>query len=299
MPNSTHGRMKAGRGVVVLAGFLAFAAIAFLTWKVAQEIRAQGSAASDNVQWSLSQSEVEFQEFYGRLRIGSDLAGIRRRFDVFYSRIETVSEAKVFADLREDQDFAERLANVRKFLEQTVEMIDGDDIALTSNIPTLTILSQNIRSEVRGLSNAGLKMFAERADLQRNTVARTLTQLAIALISLISALGLGVAFLVRLNRQVSERERQQVLSATRMNTIMNTSLDGVIVTNQVVNSSTSAIKRDNNLGYASTPAATTVSVLCATSIRSVDATGSGSPTPDRTARKASFVSGLVRTPSMP
>ncbi|MGJ8609606.1 MAG: ATP-binding protein [Octadecabacter sp.] len=229
MPNKTYRRQRAGRTLAVLAGLLALASIAFLTWNVAREIEVQSSAQSDNAQWSLSQTEVEFQEFNGRLRVGANPAEIRRRFDIFYSRITTIRQAQVFEALRANADFEASLSQIETFLSEAVEQIDVDDIELTRNLPLLAGMAQNARPDVRALSNAGLNLFAQRADAQRQTVTRTMTQLALALVALITALGLGVAYLVRLNGQISQREREQVQSATRINTIMNTSLDGVIV----------------------------------------------------------------------
>nr|WP_252734886.1 ATP-binding protein [Octadecabacter sp. B2R22] len=212
-----------------MAGLLALASIAILTWNVTQEIEAQSTAQSDNVQWALSQTEVEFQEFNSRLRVGVNPAAVRQRFDVFYSRITTIRQAKVFEVLRADEAFEASLSQIETFLSDAVQLVDVDDIELTRNLPLLSGIAQDARPDVRGLSNAGLNLFAQQADAQRQTVTRTMTQLALALVALITALGLGVAYLVRLNGQISQREREQVQAATRINTIMNTSLDGVIV----------------------------------------------------------------------
>lgn len=120
MANTLVTRAKAGRIFLVLAGVLAVLAIAFLTQNVSREIEKLSSANSDNVQWALSQTEVEFQEFSARIRIGADLAGIRRRFDIFYSRISTVSEAQFFEELRADENFRATLAKIQSWLEKTV-----------------------------------------------------------------------------------------------------------------------------------------------------------------------------------
>lgn len=229
MPNRTYRLQRAGRTLAVLAGLLTLASIGFLTWDVTREIEAQSSAQSDNVQWSLSQTEVEFQEFNSRLRIGSNPVDIRRRFDIFYSRITTLRQARVFEALRADEDFVASLSQIETFLSDAVPLVDVDDIKLTQNLPLLAGMAQDTRPVVRGLSNAGLNLFAKQADAQRQAVTRTMTQLAVALVALITALGLGVAYLVRLNGQISQREREQVQTAMRINTIMNTSLDGVIV----------------------------------------------------------------------
>lgn len=227
---STHAkRAKTGQTFLVLAGLVVVMAIAFLTWNVRSEIEELSSASSDNVQWSLSQSEVEFQEFSGRIRVGADLAGIRRRFDIFYSRINTVSKAQVFEELRQDDEFRTTLQNIQNWLDTTVPYIDASDVELTSQIPRLAGLVQDIRPDVRTLSNSGLKIFAQNADRQRADVAKTLTELALALAALISALGLAVLYLFRLNKKLRRQERSQRQTATRMNTVINTSLDGVII----------------------------------------------------------------------
>ena len=130
MPNPIDRRRRAGRTLIVLASVLALLAILFLTLNVSREIAAQGSAQSDNVQWSLSQTEVEFQEFSSRLRIGANPAEIRRRFDIFYSRIQTVRQARVFADLRASEEFEGHLARTEAFLEEAVKLVDVDVVGL-------------------------------------------------------------------------------------------------------------------------------------------------------------------------
>lgn len=229
MPNSEYRHRRAGRTLIVLAGILVLVVISLLTWNVSREIAAQSSAQSDNVQWSLSQTEVEFQEFSSRLRVDVNPAEIRRRFDIFYSRVQTVRQASVFADLRQSEAFASHLSRTEAFLDDAVTLIDVDDATLIQNLPRLAAMAQDARPEVRSLSNAGLNLFAQRADEQRKKVARTMSELAAALVALIIALGLGVIYLIRLNSQISQREKQQVQSTNRINTIMNTSLDGVIV----------------------------------------------------------------------
>lgn len=222
-------RVKTGRVILGLAGLVVVLAIAFLTWNVRRDIADLSSASSDNVQWSLSQSEVEFQEFASRIGVGADLASVRRRFDIFYSRINTVSRAQVFAEVREDREFVVILDTIRHWLETTVPYIDSSDAELTAHMPRLAGTVQDIRPQVRSLSNSGLKIFAQTADRRRAKLAMTMTELALALAALIGALGFAVLYLVRLNRHIHQQERAERQTATRLNTVINTSLDGVIV----------------------------------------------------------------------
>lgn len=229
MPTNTHGRLKTGRTILVLAGLLALVAITVLAGNVLREFKSQSSAQSDNLQWGLSQIDVEFLEFNGRLGTQFEVRDIRRRYDVFYSRIVTVRQAKVFADLRASLEFSDHLSEIEAFLDKTVPLIDVSDEALKQNITQLAALADDIRPVVRMTSNAGLNLFAMRADAQRKAVTQTLSQLAFALAALIFALGLGVVYLIRLNIQISRREHDQQQTATRINTIMKTALDGIVV----------------------------------------------------------------------
>lgn len=232
MANLMKTSIKPGQALIVLAGLVVLLAIAFLTWTVRSEIEELSSASSDNVQWSLSQTEVEFQEFAGRIRVGADLPGIRRRFDIFYSRINTVSTAHVFEELRQDTEFMETLGKIETWLDTAVLYIDTSDVELTGQMPRLAALVQDIRPDVRRLSNSGLKIFARKADQQRNDVARTMIELALTLAALIAALGLSVLHFVRLNRKLVRNERERSQTTSRMNTVLQASLDGVIVSDE-------------------------------------------------------------------
>lgn len=230
MPATTHMRAKSGLAFLVMAGLVVIAAIAFLTLNVQREVRQLGSAQSDNMQWSLSQAEVEFLEYARQLdRNPIDAVELTRRFDIFYSRITTIETASVFEQLRAFEDADARLTNVRDFLSLSAAIIDGGSEEITSQINALRALSGEIRPTVRLLAKLGLDAFAEESDTQRGAVARTLTQLAVALAALIGALFVGVIYLNRLNARIAGRERAQTQTATRMNTVISTSLDAVIV----------------------------------------------------------------------
>lgn len=230
MPANTPLKAKPGRAFLALAGLVVIAAIAFLTLNVQREIRQLGSAQSDNVQWSLAQAEVEYLEYTRQLEIApTNLVTLRRRFDVFYSRVNTLTTASVFAGLRADPEAQDKLEQISGFLDQTVPVIDANDDVVLARLDDLRAMAAEIRPTVRLLAKSGLDVFARASDQQRALVARTMTQLAFALACLIGALFLGVIYLNRLNAQVAGRERAQSQIATRMNTVISTSLDAMIV----------------------------------------------------------------------
>jgi PAS domain S-box-containing protein len=201
-----------------------------LTFNVSQEIRLLGSARSDNVQWSLVQTQVEFLEFVQEVESGPvDLAQLRQEFDIFFSRMTTVKEATVFEGLRADPAVRQHLAALTRFMDEAVGIIDAADDELLQQVPRLARMAFEIAPTVRALGNSGLDLYAREADFQREKVARTMTQLAVAITALIAVLLLAILHLNRLNAGISRRERENKQTSTRMSTVMGTSLDGVIV----------------------------------------------------------------------
>ncbi|MFC3613028.1 ATP-binding protein [Lutimaribacter marinistellae] len=213
-----------------------------LTSKVISDLERQRSASSDNVQWTLTQVEVEYLTFLnalehelnlsvGRVPGSSDLEEVRRQFDVFYSRVDTLRNSKIFQPLRGDPSFEEPLGAVYAFLDRTVPIIDSGDDILEVQIAPIWNDGRTIRDAVRQLSLEGLSHFAVTADARRSDTASTLAQLAVLSVALLLVLALVSVYLMYVNRIIRRRGRELVETNQRMNTILSTSLDGVIVSN--------------------------------------------------------------------
>lgn len=229
---------SAGRGkgwyVIALASILAFVAIVGLAQKVVSDLRLLGSAESDNVQWMLSQSEVEFLELTNRITAteepsASDLQEVRRRFDVFYSRVQTLSEASLYEEMFENAEYRALLEDVKAFLDETVVSIDAGDDVLRSDLPNIAANAKTVRPLVRRISKFGLSQFAADSDGRRSAISDTLFQLASVMAGLTIALIAAVAYLWRMNIQNRRKQAEISNAATRTNTIIDTSLDGMIV----------------------------------------------------------------------
>jgi PAS domain S-box-containing protein len=221
---------KKGRKFVMLAGFVAVCAIALLTINITREIRLLGSAQSDNLQWSLAQTQVEFLKYTQQIDGEPvDLAQLRQEFDVFYSRVTTVQQASVFADLRANEIASGHLDDLQAYLNSTVAIIDAPDGDLLRQIPELSRAAQDIAPTVRALGHSGLDIIARSADTQREAVVLTIARLAFAIAALIGVLLMAILFLNGLNARIYRRERENKQTSARMTTVMSTSLDGVIV----------------------------------------------------------------------
>lgn len=220
--------------IMLLLGVVGVAAILYTSIAVARDLRLLNSARSDNVQWTLSQAEVEFLEYQMHLGLltgeaAPDLKTLRREFDIFYSRISTLRQASTYEDLRDLPAFSRNLRIVETFLSRSVERIDAPDAELIARLPELLQLATDVRPNVRMLANSGLNHFAEDSDRRRKNIAITLTQLAGAVTALLVTLLFLALYLAYLNRQNLRRRAEAVQASARMKIVTSTALDAVVV----------------------------------------------------------------------
>jgi PAS domain S-box-containing protein len=223
-------RVRIGRFFTLIASLFAISAISFLTIDVSRGVQWLGSARHDNLEWFLVQLEVEFLEFsHQTVQNPIDIFQLREEFDIFFSRVITISTASVFEDLREDKMSFELIEALIAFLNKSVQIVDLPDDELLRDMPELVANIIEIRPVFRALSNSAVEVFAQEADGNRLSVAQTMTQLAIAIVVLVGVLTLAILYLTRLNKVIYRREREKSQAMTRMKTVIGTSLDGVVV----------------------------------------------------------------------
>lgn len=234
MTRRNSRRLWARLAGFALPGLAGLAAIGFLALTVSRDIARLNTASSDNIQWTLSQTEVEFLQFdlelaQAMLAAAPDTGVLRRKFDIFFSRVHTLRRAPIYSDLRALPEFAANLAAVVAYLDRVVPAIDSETGDLVAALPQLRVRTAEVRPDVRRLSVSGLNYFAEESDSRRHALSATLRKLALAVAVLVAALAVLACYLAVLNRQ-NVRRRTQVLEASeRMNIVTGTSLDAVIV----------------------------------------------------------------------
>ncbi len=219
-------RLIAGAAII-----LGLSAIIFLAISVLRQVNALDQNAFDSAQWSLSQTEVEFLEYARAVDSATpEVDTIRLRFDIFYSRVITLKNARVFAPLRDDADFASELAQVDLFLDQSTPLIDGPDTQLIEELAALNTFISEARGSVRQLSLSGLDRYTRFLDQQKLQVSLTTAQLVAVIVALFAGLAIALLQMDRLNNQAAEREAALQQSNSRLNTVIGTALDGVLVT---------------------------------------------------------------------
>lgn len=220
-------------GVTALALFLCVGLVVGMAALVTSEFDELSTANSDNLQWSLAQTDVEFLRLQLALERSdgdpSELSELRRRFDVFYSRFATLTEGQVFSLLHQLPQFVSAEAQVKAFLDASVPLIDGSDPELLAAVPELLDQSYALNELVRQLSLSGLVAFAEVSDEQRANLVESLILMALVLAGLFAGLVLLAFALFRLGKLAENRTSEAQNAAARLRTIVETSLDAIIV----------------------------------------------------------------------
>jgi PAS domain S-box-containing protein len=221
--------------VWTLLGIVGLALIGRTSVNTARVLQQVNSARSDNVQWTLSQVEVEFLEYQLDLELwadssAGDFGAITRDFDILFSRIETFRVASIYAPMRVEADFETPLGDLKIFLTDSADIIDAGGETRNEDVPKLLMLAQTARPLVRALSNSGLEHFAHEADRMRAKVSNTMLQMAASVVFSILILAVFALYLGRLNRQNLLRKREVIEASHRMSVVTSTSLDAVIVT---------------------------------------------------------------------
>ncbi|EPX80522.1 hybrid sensor histidine kinase/response regulator [Salipiger mucosus] len=227
-------RILSPNRIAVTAVVFCVGLVAGMAASVLREIDELSTANSDNLQWSLAQADVEFL----RLRLALEQAQqdratldeVRRRFDIFYSRVGIFDSGTAFRTLRSGDEYAEPRAVVQRFLDDAVPLIDGPDPALRDALPELSEAASAINEDVRAFSLAGLTAFAETSDNRRQDLVHTLIALAVLLALVFVGLVLISFTLYRMSRQDQARAEEIQRTGRRMQAIVDTALDAILVT---------------------------------------------------------------------
>lgn len=228
-------RRAGGPGFIAFVTFLCVS-VAFL-WVLSFDARQQltelATAPGDNLQWTLSQLEVEYRALENATLDASEddpdsLAELRRRFDIVYSRFATIRSANSFAPVREDPGMDEAIARVADFLEGEIPLIDGSDQALVADLDGLLERANAIFPDVRTITLVGVKVYSQINADKRERAADALFDLAMLILFLVLLL-LGLVTL--LARVLATTRRQYVeieQTRSRLGSIVGTSLDAII-----------------------------------------------------------------------
>ncbi|SEQ23631.1 hybrid sensor histidine kinase/response regulator [Thalassovita taeanensis] len=228
-----------GRYKVMLLSALMLAGLvmlAVLGKQVGTELRQLRTTSQDNIQWNLSQLEVDLLVFNLALSDAAHpgaskvaLGTVRTRFDVLYSRLSVLTDGPTYRSINETSGAASALADITKFLDGILPLIDGPDEGLYDAIGPIRAQMPVLRTAARVVAIDGIGIFARVATEQRAFLSSLLLKTSLLSGAMILALG---AVLLILFRQfgIAEREsRAKEQSNTRLRSMVGASLDGIVV----------------------------------------------------------------------
>lgn len=238
--NNRNGDAGAGRlrrGFLGLAVSAVIAAIVVLAMDVRSQLDRLSTAAEDSVQFTLSQVETEairFARSVSRAQIDSEsgIGAMRREFDLFYSRVNTLSESRALADLRRDPEIQKGISRLNTFLERWVPIIDGPDVALVAALPQLDAETGIVLQVTRETTLYGVSRFANTREARRVSVSDTLARIAglsVFLVALLLVMIFALTRVSRIRQQVATDNREV---RERLETIISSSLDAVIASDR-------------------------------------------------------------------
>ncbi len=229
------GRLRlAGVGIILV---LALAAIGHLSADVARRLEALSGAGTDNAPWTLSQLEIELLVLQGAM-LGAaidpamPLADVRTRFDILFSRTQTLSEGARYAAITADPEAMAALNAILGWVDATAALIDGPDDALRRELPGLADALGALRLDARDVALKGTAASAQASDVERYAISDTLWRVAVLTVLLFVALAAVMAGLLRLFRR-AERQAEQIRGTTaRLEAMVSASIDAIIVVDE-------------------------------------------------------------------
>lgn len=191
------------RAALALLGALALAcmiAAAAITAQVLIRLEAYGTADTDNLQWTISQLEVDQM----RLRLALQRLdpadpespdAARRDFDVLYSRAMTLRTSPTYRDVLGVDPARADMHAIIDLLGAMLPEIDSTDAAILNGRARLTTLAARMTAPIRALGFQAVTVDARRAETERAALTSQIVTLTALILAMLLAL---VALLVML-----------------------------------------------------------------------------------------------------
>ncbi|SDN84812.1 PAS domain S-box-containing protein [Lutimaribacter pacificus] len=221
---------------VLLAGIALLVAVGLsLGWRGTQEMRLLADSQSDELIWTVTQAEVEFLEFERvilrqMMRGDGDAAALRDAFDVYYSRLTTLRVSPLYRDYIEAAGQRVRLAELGVRSDALLPLIDADDATLLAGADRLLVSVDGMRRDLRRLGSRVMQTVAQRREEMRKGIYAVMRDLAIVVVALLASMGVLSLLVWRLFRFLRARAREMRQTSTRLSTIVTTSQDAIVVT---------------------------------------------------------------------
>ena len=223
----------AGLVAALLSTCLIAVAIFFLEADLRTKIDDQSSANSDTSQWSLAQLEVDLARFQVAVLSALQnedmgLQDVRRRFDIFFSRVRLNADGQHLRDLRDQGQVASALEELEGFIDRYVALFDGDTEALWAGLPKISADLEELTPHARRFSISGVSDFATSSDNLRTEIRYLLSKVSILTLFMLVSYFIVVLFLLKLIHFSGKSERKAADSRNQLQEVISTAIDGVL-----------------------------------------------------------------------
>ncbi|GGX59716.1 hybrid sensor histidine kinase/response regulator [Tateyamaria omphalii] len=226
-----------GKKPITLFAGLLIAGLVFIIYlgrSVIEDLDALSTALHDDISWNMSQLEIETLNLGSAAHSAthdpnSDLSVFRKRYDIFYSRVTTLTQSAFYQAIRDDDEAQASLAATKAFLDVATPIVDSPDDVLRAALSDMQRQIEELRPQVRALALAGIKVFAEAETERRAEFSHTLVKLAASVLSLILLLLAALFILIKLHRRGQQVAHDNQVVRSRFEAAVSSSLDAVLV----------------------------------------------------------------------
>jgi PAS domain S-box-containing protein len=209
-------------------------AAAVLTAQVLGKLDQYGRAKRDNLQWTMSQLEVDHLRFRLSLERLPDadrgsFDQLRRQFDLLFSRVMTLQRGDVYPRAIRDAELQAEMALMLGLLAEMVPIIDAPDGQLHAGRDRLAALAGRMAAPIRTVATEAITVDARRSDAERAALTSQIVTLTILILLMVTALFTLLITLWRLYRSHRLRAEESRRTSNRLATILNTSQDAILV----------------------------------------------------------------------
>ena len=224
------------RSIAAYLIFLLLAALVLLTGlRLHGEVSKLRAAPRDNVQWAVAQLEVDLLHLHLAIEYAMEGEGtldeVRRRFDLLYSRVRTVTNGAFFRQLRTDERVEPHIVELEQFLADVVPLVDGPDDRLSTALGDIDDRLGDLNSTARALALEAVRYFAEVSDRERERFVDVLMTALITGLALIVLLAASLLYIDAQRRISARRAAENERSRRRLRATTNAALDAIVVAN--------------------------------------------------------------------
>ena len=232
----TRALQRLKPAIIVLAA-ISMCVVAVLWLRLQTEMKTYRQEAIDNIHFNVAQIEVDLVRFQAEVGImalqpEAPLTELRKRYDLLYSRFQSILKGKIFVALDRGEIVAKLDTKVEEFLDQTTPLIDSSDLELRAALRQIDAEASKLRLELRALLIQLITRYAAMADERRAAFTALVQRAAWAGAIVITALATLSALVLWLNRQTMRLADQTVRLSSRFAATVETSLDAIIVTDE-------------------------------------------------------------------